>query len=257
MSFHFTRLDSIYKQISKIPLVILSIVLLISGNSFAKNKVTLLTPPSPGEFYFEVANEIFKISGTNVNKKVEPYPSIYKKMSSTKLESKEVFASIAVLNEKNLEKFHNILNIMSIETSFYTLNGSNKKIKTIDEVKNLGSICVWLDSVLNRYLINQGFENLIPAPTLKQCTSLLFNGKVDALYASESRLIKTARVNGYDVRKLKKGLTPMRVTFFLAITKNAPHDLVAKLTNSGKQFKSSGCFDEILDKHRKDLFLLQ
>ena len=49
----------------------------------------------------------------------------------------------------------------------------------------------------------------------------------------------------------------MRVTFFLALTKNASKDYVRKLTNSGNQFKSSGRYDEILDKYRKDLFLPQ
>ena len=261
MSFHFKKLDFNYKQSLKaLPvtlIVTLSIIFILPLNSFAKNRITLLTPPAPGEFYYEVANEIFKISGTNVKIFVEPYPSIYKKMNATTPESKDVYATIVVLNENNTKKYYNISNILSIETSFYTLKNSKKSSKTVDEVKNLDGICVWLDSVLNKYLINQGFDNLVPVPTLNQCTKMLFEGKVDALYSSEAPLIKSTKSIGLDIRKLKKGYTPMRVTFFLAVTKNASKDLIRRLTNSGKQFKSSGRYDEILDKYRKDLFLPQ
>ena len=86
---------------------------------------------------------------------------------------------------------------------------------------------------------------------------MLYTGKVDALYSSEAPLIKSAKTLDLDITKLKKGYTPMRVTFFLALTKNASKEYVKKLTNSGKQFKSSGRYDEILDKYKKDLFLPQ
>jgi Bacterial extracellular solute-binding proteins, family 3 len=261
VSFHFKRLDFNYKQSLKaLPVTLiatLSIIFIFPMNSFAVNHITLLTPPAPLEFYYEAANEIFKISGANVKIDVEPYPSIYKKMNTTTPESKEVYATIAFLNEINMKKHHNIANILSIENSFYTLKDSKKSSNTVDEVKNLDGICVWLDSILNKYLINQGFNNLIPAPTLSQCIKMLLEGKVDALYTPEPPLIKSAKANGLDIRKLKKGYTPMRTTFFLAVTKNASKDFVKRLKNSGKQFKSSGRYDEILDKYRKDLFLPQ
>ncbi|MBX9839007.1 MAG: ABC transporter substrate-binding protein [Silvanigrellaceae bacterium] len=261
MIFHFKRLDlNRNKNVKVLPVTLLMTFLLfiIQFNTHAStNRITLLTPPSPGEFYYEVAQEIFKITGTNVKTQIESYPSIYKKMNSTTPDSKEIYATIAVLNENNIKKYHNILNIISIETSFYTLKDSKKNSKTVDEVKNLKGICVWLDSVLNKYLINQGFHNLIPVPTLNQCVNMLFTGKVDALYSSEAPLIKSAKALDLDITKLKKGYTPMRVTFFLALTKNASKEYVKKLTNSGKQFKSSGRYDEILDKYKKDLFLPQ
>lgn len=259
MSFHFKKLGFIYKQsLNALPVNLIAILIIISMlpmNAFAINQIILLTPPAPGEFYYEAANEIFKISGTTVKIHVEPYPSIYKKMSSLTPESKEVYATIAVLNENNTKKYHNISNILSVETSFYTLKDSKKNSNTIDEVKNLDGICVWLDSILNKYLIAQGFHNLIPAPTLSQCTKMLFEKQVDALYSSDAPLIKSGKMNGLDFEKLKKGYTPMRVTFFLAVTKNASKDFVKRLTNSGKQFKSSGRYYEILDKYKKDLFL--
>lgn len=260
MIFHFKRLDlNRNKSVKVLPVTLLKtfLLFLVHFNLYATNRITLLTPPAPGEFYFEVAQEIFKISGSNVHTQVESYPSIYKKMNSTTPDSKDVYATIAVLNENNTKKYHNILNIISIETSFYTLKENKKNSNTVDEVKNLNGVCVWLDSVLNKYLINQGFHNLIPVPTLNQCTTMLFNGKVDALYSSEAPLIKSAKTLDLDVKKLNKGYTPMRVTFFLALTKNASKDYVRKLTNSGNQFKSSGRYDEILDKYRKDLFLPQ
>ncbi|MGY3803576.1 substrate-binding periplasmic protein [Pigmentibacter ruber] len=222
---------------------------------YAKEKITLLTPPSPGEFYFEVAQEVFKIGTLNIKTQVEAYPSIYKKMNSTTVDSKEVYATIAVLNDSNNKKYHNVFNIISIETSFFTLKENKKKSETVDEVKNLKKVCVWLDSVLNKYLINQGFQNLFPVPTLNQCITMLFNGEVDALYSSEAPLIKSTRTLGQDLRKLKKGYTPMRVTFFLAVTKNASLETIKNLTNSGKLLKSSGKYDQILDKYRKDLYL--
>lgn len=259
MSFYFKRLDFIYKysfKVSPVTLIAALLIIFIFPMSlFALNRITLLTPPTPGEFYYEIANEIFKTSGAIVKVHVEPYPSIYKKMNATTIDSKEVYATIVVLNEKNIKKYHNISNILSIETSFYTIKDSNKSANTIDEVKNLNGICVWLDSFLNKYLINQGFNNLLPVPTLNQCIRILFEGKVDAIYSSEAPLIKSAKSCGMDIKKLKKGYTPMRVTFFLAVTKNVSNDFANKLINSGKQFKNSGRYDEILDKYKSDLFL--
>ncbi|WGL58881.1 transporter substrate-binding domain-containing protein [Pigmentibacter sp. JX0631] len=259
MLYLFKRLDLI-KQVQNSNrtiffLYIVALFVSLPCQIFAKEKITLLTPPSPGEFYFEVAQEVFKIGKLNIKTQVEAYPSIYKKMNSTTEESREVYATIAVLNDSNSKKYHNVFNIISIETSFFTLKENKKKSETVDEVKNLKKVCVWLDSVLNKYLINQGFQNLFPVPTLNQCITMLFNGEVDALYSSEAPLIKSTKVLGQDLRKLKKGYTPMRVTFFLAVTKNASNEIIKNLTNSGKLLKSSGKYDQILDKYRKDLYL--
>ncbi len=261
MIYLFKRLDLDNKKSTNKKAIFLVYFLLLMSfmplNIVAKNKITLLTPPSPGEFYFEVAQEIFKIADENIKTQVEPYPSIYKKMNTTTQDAKDVYATIAVLNDNNSRKYHNVFNIISIETSFFTLKENKKKSETVDEVKNLKKICVWLDSVLNKYLVNQGFQNLFPVPTLNQCINMLFSGEVDALYSSEAPLIKSTKALGQDLKKLKKGYTPMRVTFFLAVTKNASKDIIKKLINSGTTLKSSGKYEQILDKYRKDLYLPQ
>lgn len=222
-----------------------------------KKPIVLLIPPDSGKFYYEIANEVFNISGEKILIKTDGYPKIKNKMASVSNNSNEIYATIINLSEHHSEKYFNILNILSIETSFYTLKKSNKNINTVNEVKNLDGICVWLDSALNKYLINQGFKNLIPVPTLNQCAKMLFEGKVDAFYASDAPLIKLIKANGYDLYQLKKGYMPMRVTFFLAVTKNASNDLVKRLSNSGRHLLMSGRYDEILEKHKNDLFLLQ
>ena len=262
MSFHFQRLDFCYIHSLKVLAATLFVTLIIIF-AFPKNAlalhhdIILLTPPTPVEFYYEVAQEIFKISGTTVKTHVESYPNISKKMASTVRGSKEIYATVYVLNDDITKQYHNVANILSIETSFYTLKTSKKRSKTIDEVKNLDKICVWLNSTLNKYLINQGFDNLIPAPTFNECIAKLFNGKVDAIFSTEAPLIKASKINGHDLLKLKKGFTPMRVTFFLAITKNASKDFIKKISNSGDQLRSSGKYDELLNKYRRDLFLPQ
>lgn len=259
MIYLFKRLDLSPKKNPKkrttFLIYFVTLASMIPFSILAKDKITLLTPPSPGEFYFEIAHEIFKLAHESVYTQVEPYPSIYKKMNSTTQENKDVYATIAVLNELNAKKYHNIFNIISIETSFFTLKENKKKSETVDEVKNLKKICVWLDSVLNKYLVNQGFQNLFPVPTLNQCITMLFNGEVDALYSSEAPLIKSTKALGHNLKKLKKGYTPMRVTFFLAITKNASKADIKKLTEAGVELKTSGKYNLILDKHRKDLYL--
>ncbi|APJ02915.1 transporter substrate-binding domain-containing protein [Silvanigrella aquatica] len=260
MSSHFTKLDFMKWQnfrayMSKL-IIFGCIALILPNNSYAKkNNITLLTPPSPSKFHFEIAHEIFKLSELNAKIHIELYPNIYKKMDSCGENPNNIFATIAVLNENNTRKYYNILNILTIETSFYSLKSSKKKSTNIDEVKNLDHVCVWLDSVLNKYLINQGFENLYPVPTLNQCTKMLFENKVDALYASESSLMKSTKALGLDALMLKKGYAPMQVTFYLAITKNAPKDIIQRLNNSAEILKSSGRYDEILEKYKKELFL--
>ncbi|WP_397600343.1 hypothetical protein [Silvanigrella sp.] len=112
MIFHFKRLDlNRNKNVKVLPVTLLMTFLLfiIQFNTHAStNRITLLTPPSPGEFYYEVAQEIFKITGTNVKTQIESYPSIYKKMNSTTPDSKEIYATIAVLNENNIKKYQKI-----------------------------------------------------------------------------------------------------------------------------------------------------
>lgn len=84
---------------------------------------------------------------------------------------------------------------------------------------------------------------------------MLYSGKVDAFFTSEATLIKTARANKLDLSKIKRGYSPMTVTFFLAVTKNASKEHVKKLRNSNKQYKQNGKYDAVLNKYRNDLFL--
>lgn len=101
MSFHFKRLD--YKNKCSIiifELLFCLIFLFIHKKSFALSSVTLLTPPSPGEFYFTVAREVFNESGLKVNIEVETFPKIFRTMNSTNHNSKKIYATVAILNEK-------------------------------------------------------------------------------------------------------------------------------------------------------------
>ena len=40
-------------------------------------------------------------------------------MNTTTQDAKDVYTTIAVLNDNNSRKYHNVFNIISIETSFY------------------------------------------------------------------------------------------------------------------------------------------
>lgn len=230
-------------------------ILLTPMHIFASNNVILLTPPSAGKFYFETAHELFKLAQVNATIEINTYPNIYKKMNSITPKSKEIFATVKALNENNEKKFYNISKFLNVDNSFYTLKRSKKSCKNIEDAKKLDTICVWLDSVLNKYLITQGFENLIPVPTFNQCTQMLYDGKVDAMYSSEVNIIKSVKTLGLKIQDLKKGYTPIKVTFFLAVTKNAPKDLVDKLIEASKKLKSSKKIDELISKHKSDLFI--
>ncbi|KAB8029126.1 transporter substrate-binding domain-containing protein [Fluviispira multicolorata] len=259
MIFHFKMLDYKIPFLNKLIIIFRYIILLtflISlRNSFAKNTLTLMTPPSPAEFYVNVAKELFKISDTEYKQEIHPLPEIFSIMQSVNSNDSNIYSTVAILNEKNLNLFYNTGHIANIQTAFFSLKDSNLNIISLESAKKINKICVWLDSVLYKYLISQGFQNLAPVPTLAQCAISLFNKKVDAWFNSESTVVKTLLAKKLDVKSIQRGFSPLNVTFFLAVTKNAPKEMITKLQIADKKIRDTGKYDEILTQYRDALFL--
>ncbi|BBH52099.1 transporter substrate-binding domain-containing protein [Fluviispira sanaruensis] len=259
MNFHFKMLDYkiflIYKFNIFLRYFSFFILMISSRQVYANQTITLMTPPSPAEFYVNVAKELFKISNTEYRQEIHPLPDIFNIMKTVDQENPKIYSTVAILNEKNLNTFYNTGHIANIQTAFFSLKEAKLNINSLESAKKLNKICVWLDSVLYKYLISQGFENLAPVPTVAQCADNLYKKKADAWFNSESTVVKTVHAKKLDVKSLNKGFSPLDVTFFLAVTKNAPKDMIEKLQKADKIIKETGRYDAILTQYRDALFL--
>lgn len=224
--------------------------------ALGESKVILLAPYKLGDFYLETSKEVFKIAKEKTTIANYPLPEIFKMMKSLSHKKDElIYSTVAVKNEKNTSHFFNIGTILEVDTAFFTLKENNYVINKFDDVQKLNKVCVWLDSVLHRYLKNQGLKNLYLVPKASQCANLLASKEVDVWFNTESNVVKDAKKMKIDLQSIKKGFSPFKVTFFLAISKNASPDFLKKLQLAEKQMKNSGKYKEIISKYEDTLFL--
>jgi polar amino acid transport system substrate-binding protein len=129
---------------------------------------------------------------------------------------------------------------------FYESVDRPTKIETLDDAKNVKSICVYSGNVQHTALIKLGFTNLIPASSYAQCVILLHRGRAMLFPASEKPLF----LNYSGAEKVKR--TDVIVNSnesYLGVSLNVSQETLQQLQASLDRLKNSQDYLDILKKY--------
>lgn len=136
--------------------------------------------------------------------------------------------------------------LQSSITHFYENAKAPTGIKSMEDAKRVGSICVMRGNVHHRYLERQGFTNIYPVNSYASCIDMLILGRVSI--TPLSNLSALAESKNPEATLVKK--TPVKVMEsegYLAFSKNTSDALIEEWQAALDEIKASGRYDELLN----------
>jgi polar amino acid transport system substrate-binding protein len=139
--------------------------------------------------------------------------------------------------------------LQSSVTHFYENKNAPTGVKSLEETKNVGTICVLRGNVHHRFLEKQGFKNIYPANSYVNCVEMLALKRVSITPISNlSSLLRIDR--NPDARLLQK--TPVEVMEskgYLAFSKETPSEVVKAWQLVLDGLVESGRYDELVEEY--------
>jgi polar amino acid transport system substrate-binding protein len=124
-------------------------------------------------------------------------------------------------------------------------------VKSFEEVKGVGSICVLRGNVHHRYLERLGFENIYLANSYSSCVNMLSLGRVSMTPLSNlSQLVLKPQISGTTVLQ-KTAVKMMESEGYLAFSKETPDEMIRTWQAALDKLKTSGRYQELLDLYLK------
>lgn len=133
-------------------------------------------------------------------------------------------------------------------TWFYTKNGSDIVIESIDDAKNLssvGTISSWFSA---QYLQEKGFTNLVYESNPEVMAEKLIAGQVDAFVCTDITFPNILEKLGYTYNEVKPSFSLMASDFYIAFSQNTSPDIVNQWQSTLDNIKEDGTYNSIHNK---------
>ncbi|NDV28181.1 ABC transporter substrate-binding protein [Desulfovibrio sp. JC010] len=197
-------------------------------------------------FAVEVVREMMKLTGQSCEIEMLPFARGLKLVQSF---PEKAFFIVA----KRPERLGSVKWVGPLVTSgvyFYKAKGKQFEADSLEEMKQLESVCVGRGNADHTYLESLGFENLVPVNNQMVSLQLLVKGRVDVTPVSEMVMPAMAQQAGIDVSKIEStGVKLYDSELFLVFSKETPEWTVAKWQAALDELKRNGTYRGIYSKY--------
>ena len=135
--------------------------------------------------------------------------------------------------------------IASDEMMFYSLQGSDIVIDSLEDVKAVVAIGVVKDDARHQLLVQNNVMNLKLYPTDMECYRALANGEVELVLGSNATMAMMAGRAGVDPSELKPVYSVKKTPLYIAFSKNISPNIVEEWQSTLNEMKQDGTFDAI------------
>ena len=141
--------------------------------------------------------------------------------------------------------------LQSTVTYFYENANAPVGIKSLEEAKQVESICVLRGNVHHRALESQGFSNIYPANSYESCVRMLALGRVSLTPLSNLSTLTEAGTP--EARAIQKtSVKVMEAEGYLVFSKGTPDAVIAEWQAALDGIKASGRYDELVKLYLGD-----
>jgi polar amino acid transport system substrate-binding protein len=133
-------------------------------------------------------------------------------------------------------------------TWFYTKNGSDITITSIEDAKNLPSICTVNSWFSTQYLQKLGFSNLVTDSYPDFLTEKLINGEVSAFVCSDVTFPDILKQAGYESHNVIPAISLMSSDFYIGFSNSTSKTIVDQWQSTFNAIKLDGTYNAIHQK---------
>lgn len=130
-------------------------------------------------------------------------------------------------------------------TWFYTNNGSDISISSIDDAKNLNSIGTVSSWFSTQYLQELGFTNLVYENEPEVLAQRLLDGEIDAFVCTDITFPDILAQLGYEYADVDPSFSLMSSDFYIAFSKSTSSTIVNQWQTALDEIKQNGTYDAI------------
>ena len=138
--------------------------------------------------------------------------------------------------------------IAADEMLFYTLQGSDIVIRSLENAKAVTAIGVVKDDARHQILTQNNVTNLKLYPSDVECYRALAKKEVELVLGSNNTMAKMARQAGVDPTELEPVYSLRKTLLYIAFNKNTSTDIVKQWQNTLDEMKRDGTFDNINER---------
>jgi polar amino acid transport system substrate-binding protein len=136
-------------------------------------------------------------------------------------------------------------------THLYENRRAPTGVTTLEEAKNVKSICVLRGNIHHRYLEKEGFENLFPANSYASCVQMLINQRADLTPLSN---ISAPALSSQPQEEKVLQETPVKLSEsegYLAFSPDTSDEVITTWQDALDQLKATGRYQELFNLYLK------
>jgi polar amino acid transport system substrate-binding protein len=137
----------------------------------------------------------------------------------------------------------------------YAKKGSGIRINSLEEAKAMGAIATTTNWFTEQHLKREGFNNLRSSPDPRANVRQLMNGEVQLSIFTDITIPEIVRDAGYGMQDLEPVFTVLQTYFYIAISRDAPVDVVHAWQSTLDRLKQDGSFEKIYRRYLPDVDL--
>lgn len=147
------------------------------------------------------------------------------------------------------KKFQWVGPLMETEMGLYSLKIYGRKVRSLQDAKNLPSIGVYKDDVKDQFLTASGFKNLDRAPNSQANTKKLAAGYVSAMASSPIAIHDDLVQAGIPPEDVELLYVFMKTQAYLAFSVGTPAEVVQAWSRALEGLKADGSFAALYRRH--------
>jgi polar amino acid transport system substrate-binding protein len=236
----------------KTPVFILMFFLLAAAGSLTSQTLpdyTVLTEDSPPGEYLdkndrvtgptaEMVRELMKRLGIKKEIQLLPWIRAYKMAQLGPRTA--VFETTR--SEERENQFKWVGPIKRIRWTFFGRKNSKITANSLEDLKKLRLIGVYLGDAKGDYLKSKGFTNLFQPPTAVQCVKMLMSDRLDLVFFSDLGTPEVIRDAGYQPDDLVEVFISETRYGYIALSKDSPDEEVRLWQKTLDDMKKDGTF---------------
>jgi polar amino acid transport system substrate-binding protein len=192
----------------------------------------------------EVVRELVKRTGTGENIRLVAWQEGYQAL----LEQPNIalFSTVMTSERKSLLQW--VGPLVVLDTNLYALKGSRIEIANLDDARKVNKIATVSKYYSEQMLKEEGFTNTQSYPDRETTVRQLLDGKVQLLASSNTEIPAALKKIGASVDDVKNAFTMSTDLAYIAFSKGASPELVARWQNTLDEMKRDGTFAKIYAK---------
>lgn len=194
----------------------------------------------------DVVTELLRRSGDKGDITLIPWARAYQEAQRTA----GVVLFTAARTPEREDKFHWITDVVQNSWGFFAAKKLQFDINSLDDLKAVSRIGVLRGGAREKYLMENGFSNIVPVTTFRQLERMLENNRIDLFFYAELGLATAASVRDDELPPFKSVFNVLPPRSYILMSKATDPEVVTRWQQLAKEIKEDGTFNRIAQKWR-------